>query len=114
MTAGRTTVPGVIPILVTPTEEEGTVAATPAAVTVVADATSAIRDAMTAVATVVTTRDVLMHTPWSQSAAAPGHVTEHVPGLRPQDAAIQGAAQDTAPGTVLAGDVAALPALTFQ
>ena len=103
MTAGMNA-HGVIPV--TPTEEEETVAATPAVVTVAADATNMIRDANTAVIAVAATRGALMPTQWSQNAAAPGHVTKHAQGLRRQGTALQGAAQRAA----LAGSAAPLSA----
>ena len=85
---------GVIPV--TPTEEEETVAATPAAVIVAADATNPIRDANTAATAVAVTRDVLRLTPWKQSAAAPGLVTTDVRDQCLQGAAAQGAAAESA------------------
>ena len=93
MTAG-TNVHGVIPA--TPTEEEETVAATPAAVIVAADATNVIRDANTAVTAVATTRGALRLTLWKQSAAAPGLVTANVTGQCLQGTAAQGAAAESA------------------
>ena len=93
MTAG-TNVHGVTPA--TPTEEEETVAATPAAVIVAADATNLIRDANIAVTAAVATRDALRLMLWKQSAAAPGLVITNVRDQCLQGAAAQGAAAESA------------------